>query len=40
MHVRLSRKITRATLFGVLVFVSKIVIPTPFDKTEIAPQAV
>jgi hypothetical protein len=29
-----------ATLFGVLVFVSKIIIPTPFDEMAIAPQAV
>jgi hypothetical protein len=27
-----------ATLFGVLIFVSKIIIPTPFDKMAIAPQ--
>jgi len=27
------------TLFGVLVFVSKILIPTPFDKMAIVPQA-
>jgi hypothetical protein len=39
MRVRLSRRITMATLFGVLVFVSKILIPTPFDKMAIAPQA-
>jgi len=39
MRVTLSRRITVATLFGVLVFVSKIVIPIPFDKMAIAPQA-
>ena len=38
-RVALSRRIAVATLFGVLVFVSKIVIPTPFDKMAIAPQA-
>jgi len=39
MRVALSRRITMVTLFGVLVFVSKIIIPTPFDKMAIAPQA-
>lgn len=39
MRVALSRRITVVTLFGVLVFVSKIVIPTPFDKMVMAPQA-
>jgi hypothetical protein len=39
MRVTLSRRITVATLFGVLVFVSKILIPTPFDKMAVAPQA-
>jgi len=38
-RVPLSRKVTIATVFGVLVFVSKIIIPTPFDKMAIAPQA-
>jgi len=35
----LSRRIAIATLFGALVFVSKIIVPTPFDKMAIAPQA-
>jgi len=39
MRLALSRRVTMATLFGVLVFVSKILIPTPFDKMAIAPQA-
>ena len=39
MRVALTRKITMATVFGVLVFVSKILIPTPFDKMAVAPQA-
>ena len=38
MRVGLTRRITMATLFGVLIFVSKIIIPTPFDKMAIAPQ--
>jgi len=38
-RVTSSRRITIATLFGVLVFVSKVVIPTPFDKMVVAPQA-
>jgi len=39
MRVALTRRITVATIFGVLVFVSKILIPTPLDKMAIAPQA-
>lgn len=34
-----SRRVAIATLLGVLVFVSKIIIPTPIDKMFIAPQA-
>jgi len=34
-----TRRIATATLFGVFVFVSKIVIPTPIDKMFVAPQA-
>jgi len=39
MHIVSSRRIATATLLGVLVFVSKALIPTPFDKMVIAPQA-
>lgn len=39
MRVGLTRRISMATLFGVLVLLSKILIPTPFDKIAIFPQA-
>jgi hypothetical protein len=39
MRVAFTRRITIATVFGVLVFASKILIPTPFDKMAVAPQA-
>jgi hypothetical protein len=35
----MSHRVVIATLFGVLVFVSKTIVPTPFDKLVIAPQA-
>jgi hypothetical protein len=40
MRVAFARRITIATVFGLLVFASKILIPTPFDKMAVAPQAV
>ena len=37
---RVSRRITIATFFGILIFLSKIFLPTPLDKILIFPQAV